>query len=62
MLMVVIITTGFQWIQAELTIIRSGTGSNCHAHDREGRQRWHLGGAAELSLSNIMDADTRESL
>lgn len=54
--------SGLQWIQAELVIAGSGAGSYCHAHDREGCQGWYLGGAAELSLSNIVDADTRESL
>lgn len=61
-LMFVFLITGLQWIQAKLVITGSGAGSYRHAHDREGRQRWHLGGAAELSLSNIVDADTRESL
>ena len=54
--------TGLQRIQTELVITGAGTRSNCHAHDRKGGQGRHVGGAAELSLGNIMDANTGESL
>ena len=55
-------SVGLQWIQTELVITGSGPGTNCYAHDREGCQGWHVGGATELSLSYIMDGNPRESL
>ena len=54
----VFVVKGLQWIKAELIIIGSRSGTNCHAHDREGSQGWHMGGATELSSGHIMDAYT----
>ena len=54
----VFVVIGLQWIKAELIITGSRPGTNCYAHDREGSQGWHVGGATELSSGHIMDANT----
>ncbi|KAG7257018.1 hypothetical protein CRUP_010509, partial [Coryphaenoides rupestris] len=53
---------GLQWQQADLLPVSgSGPGPHRHDDDQTGRQGGDVGGAAELSPSNLLDGNTGES-